>query len=127
MNQTTTVHAGDVLTRPKALGVVTHVGVAIAPNLILQNTPEKGEHLTTVQEFCAGKPVMLHRTGVNPSIVAARAQAVLASPQKYDLFQNNCEHTATKIIQGMGQSSQLAVFVTIALVGGVLLLASSKS
>ncbi len=126
MNPITNIRVGDVLTRPKAL-IVTHVGVAVAPNLVLQNTPEKGEHLTTVQEFSAGKPVILHRTGANPATVVARAQAVISNPQKYDLIQNNCEHTVTKVIQGIAQSSQLAVFVMVALVGGVLLLASKKS
>jgi len=125
MKRMTTIRTGDVLTRPKALGVLTHVGVAVAPNLVVQNTPEKGEHLTTLQEFSAGKMIAVHRTGANPSIVVARAQETLANPQKYHPIQNNCEHTATKIIQGIARSPQLAVFGIIALVG-VLAIALSR-
>ena len=98
------IRVGDVLTRPKALGIVTHRGVVVAPNLVLQNTPQKGEHLASIQEFSDGKPVRLHRTDANPSIVTARAQTILASPQKYNLFKNNCEHTATKVIHGIAKA-----------------------
>lgn len=117
MNPTTTIRTGDILTRPKALGIITHVGVAIAPDRILQNTPSKGEHLTTVQEFSAGKPIKVHRIGANPSIVVARAQTILANPQQYDVIQNNCEHTATKIVHGIARSPQVAFFGVLALLG----------
>ena len=127
MSPPTTIRAGDILARPKAVGIVTHFGVAITSDLVLQNTPEKGEHIATLQEFSAGKPVTVHRTNADPSIVVARAQTVLARPQKYDLLQNNCEHTTTKVVQGMARSSQVAIFSTIALVGGLLLLASKRS
>ena len=121
------IRAGDVLRRPKALGIVNHFGVAVAPNLVLQNTPLKGEHLATLQEFSVRKPVTVHRSGANPSHVIARARTVLASPKRYDVFQNNCEHTATKIVQGVAKSPQLAALASIALVGGVLLLATKRS
>ena len=121
MNPITTIRAGDILTRPKALGLVTHVGVAVAPDLILQNTPDKGEHLATLQEFSAGKPVTVHRTGVDPSIITARAQEVLANPQKYNLIENNCEHTTTKVVHGIARSAQIFFWCMIALVGLVFL------
>jgi len=127
MNTITNIVVGDVLTRPKALGIATHFGVVIAPNAVLQNTPERGEHLTTVQDFSAGKPITVHRTGVHPSIVVARAHNALANPQKYDLIQNNCEHTTTKIVQGIAKSSQIAFFLTLAVLGGAVFLASKKS
>ena len=116
MNPITNIRTGDVLTRPKADELITHVGVALAPDLILHNTPERGEHVGTLQEFAAGKPVTVHRTGADPSIVVARAQTVLAKPQKYHPINNNCEHTATKIIRGFAQSSQAAFWGMIALV-----------
>lgn len=123
MKNITDIRIGDVLTRPKALGVPVpfHVGVVVGPNLVLQNTPEKGEHFATVQEFSAGKPITVHRTGLNPSIVIARAKDILSNPQKYDLFQNNCEHTATKVVHGIAKSSQLAILAVIAILGGVAL------
>jgi hypothetical protein len=126
MKPITDIRVGDILTRPKALGIVTHRGVVVAPNLILQNTPHKGEHLATIPEFSSGKPVRVHRTGANPSIVTARAQTVLANPQKYDVFKNNCEHTATKVVDGIAKSPQLGFFAILALASAALLLASKK-
>jgi hypothetical protein len=122
MNPMTNIRIGDVLTVPKALGVVTHYAVAFAPGLVVQNTPEKGEHAATVQDFAAGNPVTVHRTGADPSIVVARAQAILASPKKYHPIQNNCEHTVTKIIRGIAQSPQALFWCTVAFLGFVLLL-----
>ena len=75
MNPPATIRVGDILARPKAVGIVTHFGVAITSDLVLQNTPEKGEHIATLQQFSAGKPVTVHRTNADPSIVVARAQA----------------------------------------------------
>jgi hypothetical protein len=124
MNPMTIIHVGDVLTRPKAFGPVTHVGVVVGSNLVLQNTPEKGERVATLQDFSAGQSIKVQRTGVHPSIVTSRARAMLANPQRYHVIQNNCEHTATKIVRGIAQSSQLAVVFGLALVGGLILLTS---
>lgn len=122
MTPQTTIRTGDVLTRKKAHDLITHVGVALAPDLVLHNTPEKGEHVGTLQEFADGKPVTLHRLGADPSIVLARAQAVLASPQKYHPIKNNCEHTASKVISGISESSQAAFWAMIALIVAVVVL-----
>lgn len=119
MTPQTTIRTGDVLTRKKADDLITHVGVALAPDLVLHNTPEKGEHVGTLQEFADGKPVTLHRLGADPSIVLARAEIILASPEEYHLVKNNCQHTASKIIRGIPQSSQVAFWAMIALIVAV--------
>jgi hypothetical protein len=117
MNTIAMIRIGDVLTRPKKdLRIVTHAGVVIAPGLVLQNTPDKGEHLTTLQDFTSGEAVAVLRTGANPSVVAARAQAVLAKPSKYDVLKNNCEHTVTKIVEGISRSPQLLFILFVAAV-----------
>ena len=120
MNSMTMIRIGDVLTRPKALGFVTHTGVAIAPGWVLHNTPEKGEHATTVHDFSAGQVVAVHRTGLNPSVVIARARSVLGNPRDYHPIGNNCEHTVTKVIHGISKSPQVIFFAIIALLLGVL-------
>lgn len=119
----TAIRIGDVLTRPKAAGFVTHAAVAIWNGLVLHNTPEKGEHAATVREFAAGGPVAVHPTGANPSVVVARAQRVLANPQGYDPVKNNCEHTVTKVVHGTAWSPQVKAIlgvVIFALVAGLL-------
>jgi hypothetical protein len=126
MIYTPTIGIGDLLTRPKALGLFTHVGVVVGPNAVLHNAPGKGEHLATFQEFSAGKPTKVHHTGANPFVVIARAQNSLGNPKKYDPILRNCEHTATEIVRGNANSPQLALFVII-LTGCMLLIVSKQS
>lgn len=103
------VLTGDLLMRAKWLNFVNHTGVAISPNRVLHNTPEKGEHVSTLEEFSQGKQVEVQRTGADPLAVSQRAQKVLANPQKYDPISRNCEHTANEVAQGRAKSPQ-AIF-----------------
>jgi hypothetical protein len=107
---------GDVLVREKALGIFNHVGVLVAPNTVLQNTPEKGEHLAAVPEFAAGQPIKVLPTGANPSGVIARARRVLSNAKPYHPISRNCEHTATEVVRGFARSPQLLFFVGLAIV-----------
>jgi len=108
---------GDFLTRPKALGFIEHVGVYLGSNAVATNTPEKGEHVTTLQEFASGQPVKVQRTNANPVAVTVNAQKILSNPKRYDLFARNCEHTAHEIIHGIAKSPMLAVLGILALIG----------
>lgn len=114
MNNTPTI--GDLLVRPKAFGIFSHFGVLVGPNTVLQNTPDKGEHLATVREFAAGKPVTVLPTGINWSQVAVRVRRVLANPKAYNPFSRNCEHTATEVVRGSSTSPQLLLFAALAVV-----------
>jgi hypothetical protein len=107
---------GDFLVRPKAGGLVKHVGVLIAPNNVLQNTPEKGEHLATVNEFAAGAPVTVLPTGAQPAHVMARARQILARAKAYHPLARNCEHTATETVGGVAKSPQLLFFAAFAVI-----------
>ena len=105
MNQSLIV--GDLLTRPKLLGLVEHYGVWLGFNRVATNTPDMGEHVTSLEDFAAGQRVKVQRTGANPMSVALNAQRVLANPKKYDPVTRNCEHTASEIIRGVPRSGQL--------------------
>jgi len=109
-----TINIGDILTRPKALGFIEHFGVAVARNMVLQNTPEKGEHLTTYDGFSAGKPVTVHKTGANPMSVQARSQQILANPKKYDAIRRNCQHTVYEVICGIAKSPLVVAALVVA-------------
>jgi hypothetical protein len=98
---------GDVLSAPKAMGLVQHLGVVVGPNQVLQNTPERGEHIATVEEFARQRPVRVLRTAANPVVVQARTQKALQQPRGYDLILNNCEHTVTKVLNGKPESQQV--------------------
>lgn len=107
---------GDQLFRRK--GMVMHVGIYIGNQLILHNTPNKGEHSVDFDTFANGKTVYARPTNMLPCQVAARAQQLLASPAKYQLFKRNCEHTASAITKDLPQSAQLQEIETWALIGG---------
>lgn len=113
------LNLGDVVTRPKCLGLVAHVGVAIGANEVLHNTPEKGEHVTTLQEFANGEQVMVHRMTAPPLGLWERVSNIIRHPRKYHWFDRNCEHTATEITHGRPQSRQLWIWAIIAMVLGL--------
>src|ERR1041385_5727809 len=109
MNQLFNFGVGDLLIRTKAVGMffVEHEGVAVGSNTVLTNTPEKGEHLTTPEEFAAGNPVRVVPTGANPAGVIARAREILANPKKYNPFARNCQHTSSYVVRGTARSRQV--------------------
>ena len=119
---TYTPSIGDLLVRPKAFGIVKHVGVLVAHNTVLQNTPEKGEHLTTMAEFAAGAPVTVLPTGAHPSHVMARARQILARAKAYNPLARNCEHTATEAVRGVAKSPQLLFFAAFAVIIALLVI-----
>lgn len=115
---------GDYLTRPKKdlfRNIVTHVGAVIGYNQVLQNTPGKGEHVATFQEFADGEPVAVHKTQAHPIKVQTNAQRILANPKPYHPLVRNCEQTATEVVEGKPRSPQLKNFIcgAIVIVGAI--------
>lgn len=119
MNYTANIGIGDLLFRTK-FPFVNHKGVVVGNGLVCHNTPERGEHLSTVQEFTAGQPVRVQRTGANPADVVSRANKVLADPKKYNPAFRNCEHTASEIIYGIAKSPFVLTALSILLIAGLL-------
>jgi hypothetical protein len=103
---------GDVVSVPK--GLFIHVGVVV-PGGILQNRPGSRESVIPWEEFAAGRQIQLQRLGLDPSIVIARARAILASPRAYHAVFQNCEHTVNRVLKGVEESPQLVVTGLIAL------------
>ena len=63
---------GDILSRRK--GVVMHRGVALGNGQVLHNTPSRGEHISSVEEFRAGQ-----RLHVEPRSRTQRERALSRS------------------------------------------------
>lgn len=120
MNRNILINIGDLLTRPKTLGFVDHYGVVVSPNTVLQNTPEKGEHLASVDEFAAGQRISVIRTSANPLEVQARCRKSLANRKAYNLVNRNCEHTAFEVAYGIAKSPQ---FIAAIIIGVIIFLA----
>jgi hypothetical protein len=94
---------GDIVSRRK--GFVMHRGIALGDGRVLHNTPFKGEHICSEEEFRAGHS--LHVTRLDRT---ARQRALLhadVADRSYSLFNNNCEHTVYRAIGAEAESPQL--------------------
>ena len=118
---------GDLLVRPKALGIVDHIGVAIGTDAVFHNTPERGEHVSSIAEFAAGKAVNAVPTGAEPVSVLNRVHRALTKPKKYCPVSRNCEHSVTEVLSGIAKSPQLVgVLVIVAILAVILFVATRK-
>ena len=104
---TNVLKIGDIVARPKALGFVQHLGVVAGNNRIFENTPDKGEHLSTLPEFAAGQSMTVHPTGAAPAQVKARVRHALANYRPFRLFGRNCEDSVYEVVEGKARSPQL--------------------
>lgn len=105
-------YPGDVVACDK--GVLKHVGVVISENRVLHNTPERGEHISSLFDFCQGRPYEIRRTPAHLcQVVLHNASIIAISPRQYDVIVNNCEHTATRALGLEPQSQQLAIALLI--------------
>lgn len=112
----TQFNTGDSIGRLKAGGLVVHIGVVFSPDLVFHNTPENGEHLSSLAEFAAGQPVRLigRAADARESLTTrARITQMLGRPQSWSLTANNCEHSATRALGQPVRSTQLATWTII--------------
>jgi len=95
---------GDIVSRRK--GFVMHKGVVLTDGRILHNTPFRGEHVCSEDEFRAGKRLYVSRQPLDARRRAVRT-AETAAPRRYNLLTNNCEHTVHRHVHGQAESPQL--------------------
>lgn len=118
MRAVTLVRPGDILARDK--GLHEHLGIAWFDGRVLHNSPRYGEHLSSWEEFAAGKPVRVRTQGVcDRARLLANGRAVLQAPRGYHLLRNNCEHTAHYVVGGCARSPQLVRWALVALLGAL--------
>jgi hypothetical protein len=121
------LNPGDLLLRPKCLGIIQHEGVVVGPNAVLHNTPDKGEHVSTVDEFADGKPVQVRPTATASAVIRSRANQLLCRPRPYDPFGRNCQHTASELVSGRASSAWVQVLTILLVVAAAALAISSLS
>lgn len=112
------LEVGDVIERPGF--VVIHKGLYLGANEVLHNVPEKGEHISSFEEFSEGKVVRFSKVKDESrwSIVMKSKEAARLRRQ-YNVLANNCEHTVNRIINGVAESQQLRIFLMVCLVVAV--------
>ncbi|PTY07970.1 hypothetical protein DB347_07050 [Opitutaceae bacterium EW11] len=113
---------GTIIARTKA-GVAEHVGVVTAPNLVLHNTPTRGEHESSLAEFAAGSPVTIKGRVRDMISFMHRVWRKRQNLRPYDLVSNNCEHTISALTDEQPSSPQLQAwgFVFLVIIGIVTL------
>jgi hypothetical protein len=101
----------------KKLGILRHPGVLLPSGKVAHNTPRRGEHISTVEEFADGEDVIIDFVVPESErqAVLNRILTAVAAPQRYDLFQNNCEVYANRMLARQPISPQLrfAVFLAV--------------
>jgi hypothetical protein len=89
----------SVIARPKVSGGGEHWGVLFPGNLVAHNTPERGEHVSTLHEFAPGGKLRIVRY-VPPEYFHAsmrRIQEAVQCPGGYHATNNNCQSFANRI------------------------------
>lgn len=109
---------GDILTRRK--GLVTHYGVYIGNDLVLDilpNQSKRGCRLVTFEEFSNGKAVSVVKCEPVDGF-EDRINEVLTLG--YQLLSNNCEHIANYVARNQRISKQVQAAVAGAAIGALL-------
>ncbi len=111
------IEPGDLLLRAK--GPVMHKGVAMSDGRVFHNTPQRGEHTSTLKDFSVGKTVKVVKSPANNrGTILNRLSSAMLTPRKYSYTGYNCDHSSSSIIFGKASSPQL---VACTLISGVLL------
>lgn len=97
--------AGDIVYRRK--GLVRHKGLVLHDGRVLHNTPERGEHISHLSEFGAGKRIWLETRTGSYSGTQLSTRSLPDRGRNYHLLTNNCEHTISRATNGRAESPQL--------------------
>ncbi len=96
---------GTILARPK--GPFTHWGVVTEFGTVFHNTPERGEHESSLDEFRAGNPVSAIYRVTNLNRLFTRLRERRVRPRSYDAALWNCEDTVAYLAGGWPRLSQV--------------------
>jgi|ERR1019366_1452752 hypothetical protein len=98
-------YAGAIVTRPKHSRWGDRYGTMLPNRLVAHTTPERGKHVSSFEEFCAGKPAKVHM--LDRSVfdnLAATQRAVQDLGRPYHAITDNCEQDVTRVHTGVPNS-----------------------
>ena len=117
----TSIEPGDLLQRAKWPFI--HKGIATPDGKVFHNTPQKGEHTSSLEEFSDGKPVKVVKCPEhNRGKAILRLQRARNAPRQYSYTGFNCEHSSSAISTGKASSPQLLISMLILGIAGYRLL-----
>lgn len=119
---------GSIISCEKELGF-EHLGMVVGDDRVFHNAPNRGEHLSTLHDFSAGRPIKIKGVVADWPNALARVHARLTSPQGYALLDSNCEHSVSAVAIGRPTSPQLYAALAFTAVMGLLfaLVASTRN
>ena len=87
-----------------------HRGIVLEDGSVLHNTPLQGCHTSTLAEFSKDKTIYPanHRPEIRDRTLANVSRD---ERQRYNPFNNNCEHTVTRATKNEARSPQLRGWV----------------
>lgn len=96
----------DVLERPK--WPVQHKGLYLGNRLVFHCTPENGEHISSLNEFCQGEVITAHSSNLQSVFdIKLRLKERIRLKEPYRYLSNNCEHVVSRILAGEATSPKL--------------------
>jgi hypothetical protein len=116
-----------VIARRKAL-VFHHLGLFLHDGTVAHCTPERGEHRSSLEEFCQGE----RPRAIRPVPPEKRQQALqhlaasLRAPKAYDIWKNNCETFVNRLTGDDSTTTQVGAIVAIGAVALLLGLAAAE-
>ena len=97
-----------------------HHGVVLRDGNVLHNTPMRGVHVSSPDDFSKNKSVKTSQLSRHQrEATLARLSEDPAIHERYNPFTNNCEHTITRAARGRADSPQLKGIAVGVLVGAV--------
>ncbi len=117
-----------IIKRPKLTGIGAHVGVLCPNGYVFHSTDDKGVHLTTLDGFAKGRRVEVVEEVPfeKHGETQARIQQELILRQAYNVFTNNCEIVANRVVGNPAKSKQVAFWLTLTTLAGVAAIATAN-
>ena len=97
-----------VVSRAK-FGAFQHMGLLLPNGLVAHCAPNRGEHISTMNDFASGEDVKIEQL-LPPQEYAAilgRVAEAMRLPKAYDVLTNNCEMFVSRLLGAPPESPQL--------------------
>lgn len=93
----------------QATANLRHLGVLLPDGQVAHCTPQRGEHISTVEEFANGQDVKIERSVPAEKYwpTLQHLLSALCAPKAYHLVTNNCEIFANRVTGEKEESPQL--------------------
>jgi hypothetical protein len=117
-----------VISRPKWV-LLRHTGIQLADGRVAHNVPGRDEHISTFEEFAAGRPCRIDYELTPLEIMPTwqRIGQALVKPQQYAPGVNNCEVFVNRMLGRAPESPQLQGLALLAALALLIELASKKA